>query len=74
MDPVSTISLTFGAILLLSSWIYLIIVASSEDFSWGLSAVFLPPLAYLYALFAWDKASGAIKLAVLGIILVAIGL
>lgn len=74
MDPLSAVLLTFGAIVLVASWAQLIIAASGDDFTWGLFAVFLPPLAYLYALFAWDKAGDSIKLAVLGLGLLGLGL
>lgn len=74
MDPLSSFLLLAGGVLLAGSWILLIISASGEDFAWGICSVFLPPLAYFYGLFQWDKAGDAIKMAVLGIILCAVGL
>ncbi len=74
MDAMSSFLLVSGGILLVGSWLTMIFAASSEDFTWGLCAVFLPPLAYLYGLFQWEKAGDAIKMAVLGLVLVGIGL
>lgn len=74
MDPLTSVLLLGGAVLLAGSWILLIITASGEDFTWALCSVFLPPLAYFYGLFQWDKAGDAIKMAVLGLILVGVGL
>ncbi|MBT8148529.1 MAG: hypothetical protein HKO71_04105 [Pseudomonadales bacterium] len=74
MEPLSATLLTFAAVLLVASWIMLIITAANEDFTWGLCAVFIPPLAYLYALFEWDKAGDSIKAAVLGLVLLGAGL
>ncbi len=67
MDPVTTTFLTFAIIILVASWVYLIISAANEDFTWGLFAIFLPPLAYLYGLFRWEQAGGAIKMALIGL-------
>ena len=74
MEPLSATLITFAIIILAASWVMLIITASGEDFTWGLCAVFLPPLAYLYALFAWDKAADVIKMAVIGLVLLGLGL
>ena len=74
MEPLSATLLTFATILLAASWVMLIITASNDDFTWGLCAVFLPPLAYLYALFEWEKAADAIKMAVIGLVLLGLGL
>lgn len=74
MEPLSATLITFAAVLLVASWIMLIITAANEDFTWGLCAVFVPPLAYLYALFEWDKASDSIKAALLGLALLGLGL
>ncbi|MDB2409997.1 MAG: hypothetical protein P8J42_04670 [Pseudomonadales bacterium] len=74
MDPVTTILLSSGGILLVASWIQLIITASGEDFTWGLCSLFLPPLAYFYALWEWDKAGDAIKMAIGGLALIGLGL
>ena len=74
MEPTTTILLACGTILLLTSWIQLIFVASGEDFTWGLCAFFLPPLAYLHALFNWELGGDAIKLAAAGLLLVGLAL
>ncbi|MGB5325357.1 MAG: hypothetical protein WBN40_08045 [Pseudomonadales bacterium] len=74
MEPLSSVLLTFAALTLAASWIMLIITASNEDFTWGLCSVFIPPLAYLYALFEWEKAGDAIKMAAVGLLLLALGL
>ena len=66
MDPISAVLMTFGVLLLLTSWFYLIIISFKEDFSWGLCAVFLPALAYIYACFAWRKTEGVLATAALG--------
>lgn len=75
MDPISAVCLVGAACLLIASWVYMIIIASdSGDTTWTLSSMFLPPLAYFYGLFAWDKAGDAIKLALLGLFLLWLGL
>ena len=74
MDPLSTILLTLGIILLVGSWLQLIFAACGDDFTWGLCSVFVPPLAYFYGLFVWDKAGDAIKMAAIGMVLLALGL
>jgi len=74
MDPISTFLLTAGIILLAGSWLLLIFAACGEDFTWGLFSVFLPPLAYFYGLFVWNKAGDAIKMAAVGITMVALGI
>ncbi len=73
MEPVSATLITFGVILLAFSWFYLMFVSFEEDFSWGLCAIFLPPLAYLYACFNWSKTQSILLLAVLGWILILTG-
>ena len=74
MEPLSATLITFAAVILLISWVLLIFTASNDDFTWGLCAVFLPPLAYLYGLFRWSDAGDSIKLALLGVLLLALGL
>ncbi len=74
MDPVSSFLLLGGIVLLVASWVQLIIAASGDDYTWALCSVFLPPLAYLYGLFAWDKAADAIKLACVGLVLAGLAL
>lgn len=71
MDPISTIMLTFGVILLVIGWIQLIITSFDEDFTWGLATVFVPPLSYLYsAVAAFDKTKGTMALTGIGLALV----
>ncbi len=66
MDPFSAFTMTFGIILLLSSWVYLGFVAFEKDFSWGLCTIFLPVLGYLYAFFSWEEGKAPLALAGLG--------
>ena len=66
MDAGSATFLTYGAAILLTSWILLLITAWKEDYSWGLCTLFLPPLSYLYALTRLDKAGEAILVAAVG--------
>ena len=70
MEPLSAALVTFGIAILFSSWVMLIIASFRDDFTWGLSAVFVPPFAYFYGLFRWQKAYEAILFAVLGWILI----
>jgi len=73
MEPLSVTLLFFASVILLASWIMLIIAAmSSDDFAWGLSSIFLPPLGYIYALYRWENAGSAVKAAGLGIALLAV--
>ena len=74
MDSVSATLMTFGVVLLLASWVQLMFVSFKDDFSWGLSTLFEPPLSYLYAFCAWEKAQAAIMMSVLGWILVVLSL
>ncbi|NNC54085.1 MAG: hypothetical protein HKO07_00030 [Pseudomonadales bacterium] len=60
--------------MLAASWIMLIFAASGEDYTWTLCSIFVPPLAYFYGLFEWDKAGDAIKAAIIGLVLLALGL
>lgn len=69
MEPTSAILATFGVILLVGSWIQLLIASFKEDFTWGLTSIFIPPLAYLYGLRAWDKAGDALIMAGIAIAL-----
>lgn len=70
MEPMSATLITFGLAILFASWVMLIIASFEDDFTWGLSAVFAPPLAYFYGLFRWQKANEAIMFAALGWILI----
>jgi len=74
MDAASAAMTTFGAALLLVSWVLMLITAWREDYAWGLFATLLPPLAYLYGLFRLDKAGQSIGVAVLGLLLLGLGL
>jgi hypothetical protein len=70
MPPVHAFFFFTGIVALILSWLLLLIYSSREDFTWGLFTVLLPPLAYLYGLFRWDKAKEPILLAVVGCVLV----
>ena len=74
MQPTIAALMVFGVILLAASWILLLFTAFKEDYSWGLASLFVPPVAYLYGLFAWDKAKDALLFAALGLILLVLGL
>jgi hypothetical protein len=73
MEPISATLVTFGVVLLLVSWIYLMFIAFEADFGWGLCTVFVPPLGYLYACFTWGKTQSALWLAILGWVLIILG-
>lgn len=66
MDPNSAVLMTFGLAILLTSWILLLIAAFDDDYAWGIFAVLLPPLAYIYGLFRLEKAGQAILVAAVG--------
>ena len=66
MDAGSATFLTYGAAILLTSWVLLLVTAWKEDYAWGLCTLFLPPMSYLYALTRLDKAGEAIVVAVVG--------
>ena len=74
MEPLSAVFMTFGVILLIVSWIYLLILSFKDDFTWGLTTLFLPPLSYFYSLFAMKKAGESLVLAGIGIVLIFFGL
>lgn len=74
MDPISAAFTTFGVILLVASWVYLMIISFREDFTWGLCTVLVPPLSYFYSFFAWSKSKEALYLAGIGIALILFGL
>ena len=52
MDPISVVFITFGVILIAAGWIQLLITSFKEDYTWGLTTLFLPPLSYIYSLAA----------------------
>jgi len=66
MESVSATLLMFGLILLITSWVVLLITSFKEDFAWGLTTLFLPPLSYIYGIFAWQKTQAALVMAVMG--------
>lgn len=66
MEPTSAVLLTFGIATLLVSWILLLIAAWKDDYAWGLFAVLLPPIAYLYAFFRLEKAGQSLLVAAVG--------
>lgn len=66
MEPTSAVLLTFGIATLLVSWILLLIAAWQDDYAWGVFAVLLPPIAYLYALFRLEKAGQSLLVAAAG--------
>lgn len=70
MEPISATAMTFGVILLVISWIYLMVISFEDDFNWGLVTVFLPALSYLYALFDLKKTQGSLLTALLGWVLI----
>ena len=74
MDTMSAIFMTFGVIMILAGWVQLLIISFKNDYSWGLTTLFLPPISYLYALVSWDKAQGAMVMTIIGWVLVLFGL
>ena len=70
MEPLSAVFWVFGLVLLVASWVLLLIESFKEDYSWGLATLFLPPLSYLYALFAVAKTREIIILALVGWVLI----
>jgi hypothetical protein len=74
MDASSATLVTFGAAALLASWVILLIESWKEDYAWGLCTLLLPPLSYLYGLFRLDKAGQALLLAIVGWLLVYLGM
>ncbi|SMF01002.1 hypothetical protein SAMN02745866_00090 [Alteromonadaceae bacterium Bs31] len=74
MDAISSTLLMFGIILLLASWINLLFVSFRDDFTWGLTSLFVPPLAYLYGCFSWEKARAPLFMAGGGWLLILLSL
>lgn len=74
MEPITATCVTFGAILIFASWIQLLFVSFKSDYLWGLTAIFMPPLAYFYSLFELNKAGAVIGLSFIGSALIFIGL
>lgn len=73
MESLNATLTLLGLALLAASWVYLMIVAFKDDYAWGMTSVFLPPLAYLYAAFNPAKATGVLVLAVLGVVMLLLG-
>jgi len=74
MDPISSVFMTFGVILIVAGWILLIITSFEEDFAWGLATLFVPPLSYLYSCFSLEKTKASIVMTGSGVALVLFGL
>ena len=74
MDQVPVILVFMGVAVMALSWIYMIIVAFKDDYSWGLCSVFLPPVGYFYGLFSWSKSWEFELMAVIGFLMTASGL
>jgi hypothetical protein len=70
MEPTSALLLTLGLATLLVSWVLLLIAAWQDDYAWGLFAVLLPPVAYIYGLFRLEKAGQSLLVALIGWILI----
>jgi uncharacterized membrane protein YqjE len=66
MEPSNAVLMTFGLAILLVSWILLLIAAFDDDYAWGIFAVLLPPVAYIYGLFRLEKAGQSILVAFVG--------
>lgn len=66
--------MTFGVILLVSSWFYLIMISFQNDFGWGLCSIFLPMISYVYACFVWNKGKEVVLMGALGTGLILFGL
>lgn len=66
MEATSAVLMTFGLAILLVSWILLLIASFEDDYAWGIFAVLLPPVAYIYGLFRLEKAGQSIAVAAVG--------
>lgn len=67
MEPVNAVLMTYGLATLLVSWILLLIAAWKDDYAWGIFAVLLPPLAYIWGLFRLEKAGQSLLVALVGL-------
>ena len=75
MDAFSTTMIVFAVTILVASWIMMIFAASAgDDYTWALCSFFLPPLAYLYGLYRWELAGDSIKAAIIGLVLLGVGI
>jgi len=66
MEPTSALLMTLGLATLLVSWVLLLIAAWHDDYAWGIFAVLLPPVAYIYGLFRLEKAGQSLLVAAVG--------
>ncbi|GAB5415093.1 MAG: hypothetical protein Cons2KO_26960 [Congregibacter sp.] len=69
MEPTSATLMTFGLATMLVSWVLLLIAAWKDDYAWGIFAVLLPPLAYIYGLFRLEKAGQSLLVAFAGLVM-----
>ncbi len=74
MDPITAVFVTFGVIITVAGWVQLLITSFKDDYTWGLTTLFLPPLSYLYCFFSWEKAKDAVIMTAIGWGLVVLGL
>ena len=74
MEAYSAYLMFLGVSCLLVSWCLLLITAWKEDYAWGMFSLLLPPVGYGYALFRLDSAKETLLLAVIGWLLVILGL
>lgn len=73
MDAFSATFTLMGIAMLAASWIYLMVIAFKDDYAWGITSVFVPPLAYLYAAFNPSRAAPVLILAAIGLALLILG-
>lgn len=66
MEATNAVLMTYGLATLFVSWILLLIAAWRDDYAWGIFAVLLPPVAYIYGLFRLDKAGQSLLVALIG--------
>lgn len=69
MEASNAVLMTYGLATLFVSWILLLIAAWKDDYAWGLFAVLLPPVAYLYGLFRLEKAGQSLLVAAVGLLM-----
>jgi hypothetical protein len=74
MEATNAAMMTFGVAALFASWVVLLIQSWSDDYSWGLCTLLLPPFSYLYGLTRLETAGGALTLAAVGWVLVFLAL
>ena len=74
MEPITSVLIFLGAALLVTSWVYMIIISFKTDYAWGFMSVFMPPLSYLYGLFNLGKTWEVMALACIGSAMLLAGL